>query len=145
MMRTELAAIRGGALWLEREAWPEPLHDAYRVLLDRDDAYLCVGTIDDTVMGFGAMVLEKLGHGRTLGVITDLFVETMAREVGIGEAMADQLLAFSTARDCFGVDALALPGHRATKNFFEAHGFTARALTMHHPVDPDTAAGLTPP
>jgi len=145
MMRTELAAIRGGALWLEREAWPEPLHDAYRVLLDRDDAYLCVGTIDDTVMGFGAMVLEKLGHGRTLGVITDLFVETMAREVGIGEAMADQLLAFSTARGCFGVDALALPGHRATKNFFEAHGFTARALTMHHPVDPDTAAGLTPP
>ena len=33
-------------------------------------------------------------------------------------------------------DAMALPGHRATKNFFEAHGFTARALVMHRRLDP---------
>ena len=31
-----------------------------------------------------------------------------------------------------GIDATALPGNRATKNFFEAHGFTARLLVMHH-------------
>ncbi len=30
-----------------------------------------------------------------------------------------------------GVDTLALPGHRAAKNFFEESGFTARALVMH--------------
>ena len=32
------------------------------------------------------------------------------------------------------VDAFALPGHRATKNFFEEEGFTARALIMHRPL-----------
>ena len=37
-MRAELGAMRGGALWAEREAWPEPLDDAYRALLERDDA-----------------------------------------------------------------------------------------------------------
>ena len=35
---------------------------------------------------------------------------------------------------CVGVDVRALPGHRAAKNFFETHGFTARALVMHHPL-----------
>ena len=126
VMRAELAALRGGALWLEREAWPEPLHDAYRTLVDRNDAFLCVGTIDDAVLGFGAIVLERLRDGRTLGIITDLYVEAPAREVGIGEAIAEQLLEFSTTHGCFGIDAVALPGHRATKNFFEEQGFTAR-------------------
>jgi GNAT superfamily N-acetyltransferase len=132
VMRAELTAMRGGELWAEREAWPEPLDDAYRALVDRDDALMVVGTIDDTPLGFGAVVLELLRSGRTLGVITDLFVEEGARSVGVGEAMADALVAYCTTRDCIGIDARALPGHRATKNFFEAHGFTARALVMHH-------------
>jgi ribosomal protein S18 acetylase RimI-like enzyme len=124
--------MRGGALWAEREAWPEPLADAYGALVDRDDARVVVGAIDDTTVGFGAVVVETLRSGRTLGVITDLFVEEGARSVGLGDAMAVDLVAFCVARDCVGVDARSLPGHRAAKNFFEAHGFTARALVMHH-------------
>jgi len=131
-MRGELGPMRGGELWAERDAWPEPLIDTYRALLERDDALLVVGTIDDVVLGFGAVVVETLRDGRHLGVITDLYVELLAREVGVGDAMAADLLEFCRARGCIGVDATALPGHRATKNFFEAHGFTARALTMHH-------------
>jgi hypothetical protein len=38
-------------------------------------------------------------------------------------------------RGCSGVDATALPGNRATKNFFEESGFTARLLVMHHRLD----------
>ena len=33
-MRAELAALRGGNLWVEREAWPEPLEDTYRAFAD---------------------------------------------------------------------------------------------------------------
>jgi ribosomal protein S18 acetylase RimI-like enzyme len=131
-MRAELAPMRGGELWREREARPEPLDEAYAELLDRDDALLLVATIDGVVLGFGAVIVEDLRDGRRLGVITDLFVEHLAREVGLGDAMAGDLLEFCRAQGCAGVDALALPGHRATKNFFEAHGFSARALTMHH-------------
>ena len=29
------------------------------------------------------------------------------------------------------MDATALPGHRAAKNFFEEQGFVARSLTMY--------------
>ena len=50
------------------------------------------------------------------------------------------IVEFCAERGCVGVDALALPGHRAAKNFFETHGFTARSLVMHrtlvHPPAP---------
>ena len=131
LMRAELGSMRGGALWLEREAWPEPLADAYDALLTRDDALLTVGTIDDVVLGFGAVVVEQLRSGVRLGVVTDLYVEPEAREVGVGEVLIGTLVAHCRAAGCIGVDAAALPGHRAAKNFFETHGFTARALTMH--------------
>jgi hypothetical protein len=49
--------------------------------------------------------------------------------------MADDLVAFCATRGCTGIDALALPGHRTTKNFFEGFGFTARALVMHRELD----------
>ncbi len=136
LMRGELAAMRGGALWLEREAWPEPLEDAYDALLARDDALVLVGTIDDVALGFGVVVVEQLRSGARLGVITDLFVEPEAREVGIGEALADALVEHCTAAGCIGVDATALPGNRAAKNFFETHGFTARSLAMHRRLGP---------
>jgi ribosomal protein S18 acetylase RimI-like enzyme len=137
-MRAELAAMRGGALWLERDAVPEPLDEAYGALVGRDDAALVVGTIDDVVVGFGALVVETLRSGARLGVITDLFVEEAAREVGVGETVVDALVEYCRMRRCIGIDATALPGHRAAKNFFEGHGFTARALTMHHRIDPET-------
>ena len=135
-MRAELAAIRGGELWVEREAWPEPLDESYRALLARDDALVVVGTIDDVVLGFGVVVVEQLRSGSHLGVVTDLFVDEGAREVGVGEGIIDDLIAFCSDRGCVGIDAIALPGHRATKNFFEEHHFTARALTMHHRLAP---------
>jgi GNAT superfamily N-acetyltransferase len=135
-MRAELAGIRGGELWVEREAWPEPLDESYRALLARDDALVVVGTIDDIVLGFGVVEVEQLRSGPHLGVVTDLFVDEGAREVGVGECIIDDLIAFCAEHRCIGIDAIALPGHRATKNFFEEHHFTARALTMHHRLAP---------
>jgi GNAT superfamily N-acetyltransferase len=132
-MRAELRAMRGGAIWAEREALAEPLNDAYAALLDRDDACLVVGTIDDVTVGFGALVVDMLHDGARLGVVTDLFVDEGARSVGVGEAIVELLVAFCAEAGCIGVDALALPGARAAKNFFEESGFTARALVMHRP------------
>jgi GNAT superfamily N-acetyltransferase len=132
-MRAELRAMRGGAIWAEREALAEPLNDAYEALLDRDDACLVVGTIDDVTVGFGALVVDMLHDGARLGVVTDLFVDEGARSVGVGEAIVEVLVAFCAEAGCIGVDALALPGARAAKNFFEESGFTARALVMHRP------------
>ena len=135
LVRYELVPMKGGALWSAREAVAEPFEDTYGALIDHDDALVVVGTVDETVVGFGVVTLERLRTGETLGVISDLFVEPGARAVGVGEAMADDLVAFCATRGCTGIDALALPGHRTAKNFFEGSGFTARALVMHRALD----------
>ena len=135
LARDELVPMKGGALWSAREAVAEPFEDAYAALIARDDASVVVGTVDEAVIGFGVVTLERLRTGETLGIIGDLFVEPGARGIGVGEAMADDLVAFCAAHSCTGIDALALPGHRTTKNFFEESGFTARALVMHRALD----------
>ena len=131
LLRAELGSMKGGATWLARDAWPEPLDETYARLVTDPDARVVVGTIDDAPIGFGVVVVETLRSGARLGVVTDLFVEPGARAVGVGEYMAAQLIEHCKARGCVGIDALALPGHREAKNFFERNGFTARALTMH--------------
>lgn len=136
-LHRELAPMRGGRIWAAREARVEPLEPAFAKLLDDPDASVWVGTIDEVVVGFGAVIVETLSTGERLGRITELFVEDAARAVGVGETICDALVAFAMAHQCVGVDAVALPGHRATKNFFEDQGFTARALVMHRPARPE--------
>ncbi len=128
----ELSPMRGGAVWKAREARPEPLEDELAALLDNPDARVLVATIDDTIVGYAVVHLEYLADSSILGVIDDIFVEEGARQVGLGELMIDDLMTWCEERKCVGMDAMALPGHRATKNFFEESGFTARQLVMHH-------------
>ncbi len=135
-LRAELGDHRGGALWALRDAAPEPLEPRLREILDRADALLCVGTFGDAIVGYGTAELETLRDGSRLGVITELFVENEARAVGVGEAIAEQLVAFCADAGCAGIDATALPGHREAKNFFERAGFTARKLTMYKRLGP---------
>ncbi len=134
-LRAELSGQRGGPLWALREARPEP-RAMVRDLLARADALVAVGTITDAVIGYGTVELETLRDGSRLGVIAELFVEPEARAVGVGEAIAEQLIAFCADAGCIGIDATALPGHREAKNFFERNGFTARSLTMFKRLDP---------
>ena len=128
----ELAPTRGGAVWKAREARQEPIEDRLGELLDDPDARVLVASIDGTVVGYAVAHLEHLADGSVLGVIDDIFVEEGARQVGLGELMINDLMSWCEERKCMGMDAMALPGHRATKNFFEDSGFTARQLVMHH-------------
>jgi hypothetical protein len=54
----------------------------------------------------------------------------------VGEAMMDQIVAWCEKHGCVGVDAIALPGNRHTKNFFETFGLVARAIVVHRPLGP---------
>jgi GNAT superfamily N-acetyltransferase len=137
-MHDELRALKGGGVWNAREALPEPLEDSYLGLLDQADARLVVGTLDDAVVGFGAVIVESLRTGERLGVITDLFVQPEARAVGVGESIMGALREFCDMADCIGIDAWALPGHRDAKNFFEENGFSARGIVMHRPTPRET-------
>jgi ribosomal protein S18 acetylase RimI-like enzyme len=139
-LRAELTPMRGGRIWAVREARPGLPVEVYGALLTDPANCVVVGTIDDVVVGFGVASVEKLSDGRNLGVVSELFVEPDARAVGVGEAMLEAMVAFCEREGCVGVDAFALPGHRAAKNFFEESGFTARAIVMHHSFDSGLAA-----
>jgi GNAT superfamily N-acetyltransferase len=128
----ELTPMRGGAVWAAREARPEPVEESLKASLADDATRLVVGTIDGVPIGYAAVHLEVLNDGSRLGVVDDIFVEEGAREVGVGEAMMGDLVAWCEAHGCSGMDSMALPGHRSAKNFFEESGFTARKLVMHH-------------
>jgi GNAT superfamily N-acetyltransferase len=129
-----VAGERGGAIYALREARAEPLDDSFERNLADPSAQVFVGTIDEVVVGYGCCRCERLRDGNRLGIITDLFVEPGARGVGVGEAITAAMTEWCSAQGCIGVDAHALPGDRETKNFFEASGFTARLLVMHHRV-----------
>jgi hypothetical protein len=52
--------------------------------------------------------------------------------VALGETMRDAVLEELRSRGITKFDAHVLPGHRLAKNFFEAGGFSARSIVMHH-------------
>ena len=91
-----------------------------------------MGELAGEVVGYLAARVDGLGDGRRVGVIEAVYVDPACRGVGVGEAMVGSALGWFRAQGCIGVDALALPGSRATKNFFEESGFTSRLLVMHH-------------
>jgi GNAT superfamily N-acetyltransferase len=127
--RAAVVTQRGGALYLLRESVPfDPS------ILDRPDAYAVVGTLDGVVFGYAAAVEDAVVDATPLAVLRHLYVEPGARDVGVGEAMMDLVLAWCEERGYRGIDALALPGDRATKNFFERYGLTARAILVHRPL-----------
>lgn len=132
----ELAPTRGGAVFVHREGRAAPVEETLARDLADPDAVVLAGTIDDVVVGYATGRTETLRDGSVLGIIDDLYVDEGARSVGVGEAMMNELLEWFRSKGCAGVDATALPGNRATKNFFEESGFTARLLVMHHRLDP---------
>jgi GNAT superfamily N-acetyltransferase len=131
--REELGPTRGGSVFLARELRPDRPEMSAR--LDDPLRAMWSGTIDGFVVGYASAHDEELDDGSRLGVIDSLFVEPEARSVGVGEALINQVLDWCRHRGCAGVDATALPGNRATKNFFEESGFTARLLVMHRRLD----------
>ena len=132
----ELAPTRGGAVWSRREARSLPAIDSIAAAHADPDQLVVVGTIDDSVVGYAAVRVELLRDGGALAVLDDLYVAAEGRGVGVGEAMMDLVLAWAEERGCIGIDSVALPGNRATKNFFESFGLVARAIVVHRPLAP---------
>jgi GNAT superfamily N-acetyltransferase len=122
---------KGGDVWVRREARQPPFEARLADELGSPETEVLVGTLDDAVLGYGVAVVEVLPDGGRLGVVTDLYVEPGGREVGIGETLMQALVDWCAGQGCFGVDSLALPGDRATKNFFESFGLVARGIIVH--------------
>ena len=144
----EVGAEKGGDIWLRRHQRPPPLERSLDATLDDPDTAVLLGMIDDVTLGFGVVRRSDdptvAGHStgdstvrandppESIAVIEELFVTVPARGVGVGRALLDAIVEWAADQGCSGVDAVALPGARETKNFFEAAHFTARAIVVHH-------------
>jgi GNAT superfamily N-acetyltransferase len=135
----ELALGRGGAVWRRVEARQEPLAPALAAAIDASgpegDHMVVVGTVDDVPLGYGVVHRRDLPDGTALATVDDLYVDPGARGVGVGEAVMDLLIETAARWRCTGIEAMALPGDRHTKNFFERFGLTARAILVHRSLD----------
>lgn len=142
--RADARTKRGGALLVDEGLRQEPLGTT--LLTGDPDELVVLGLIDDVPVGYALVHVRDLPSGDRLGVVEELYVDPEARAVSVGEAMMDELVAFCRAAGAVGIDALALPGDRSTKNFFETFGLVARAIIVHRslgdaPVDPEPGAG----
>ena len=100
---------------------------------DRGAVWL-LGCIDEVPVGVAAAWLERWRDGRAV-LRTDLvWVEPGAREVGVGEALVDELLLQARGLGATALEAVALPGQRELKNLFERFGLVARAIVVHKAV-----------
>ena len=141
--RADARTKRGGVLLVDEGLRQEPLETT--LLTGAADELVVLGTIDDVPVGYALVQVRILPSGDRLGVVEELYVDPEGRDVSVGEAMMDDLVAFCRAAGCVGIDALALPGDRSTKNFFETFGLVARAIVVHRslsdaPVAPATDA-----
>ena len=84
------------------------------------------------VAGFGSTVMGSISASftSTHAVIQHVYVMQESREVGLGDALLQQLLATLRARGVSFIEAQALPGDRAMKNLFERHGLVAQTIIV---------------
>jgi ribosomal protein S18 acetylase RimI-like enzyme len=132
-LEREMTALH--PMWPLADGLAEPVETSLRELLDDPDVMVVVGEVDGYPFGFAVARVEEIlpqAAGERIGSIRLIYVEPEAREIAIGEAMRDHLMDRLRERGLTKFDAHVLPGHRLAKNFFEAGGFSARAIIMHH-------------
>lgn len=121
--------------WPRRDGLPEPVAGSLAAAMESPESWVFVGEVEGVPVGFLLVALERSlpqAGLEEIGSIRLVFTAPEAREVGVAEAMRDAAMNLMRGRGVSKFDAHVLPGHRLAKNFFEAGGFSARSIIMHH-------------
>ena len=132
-LEEEMTALH--PMWPLADGLAEPVDRSFEHLLQDPDGLVVIGELDAYPFGFAAARVEEIlpqAKGEKVGSIRLIYVEPGAREVALGEEMRDLVMDLLRERGISKFDAHVLPGHRLAKNFFEAGGFAARSIVMHH-------------
>jgi GNAT superfamily N-acetyltransferase len=131
------SALRGGELWLLEQAPREAVIDALVGGLAPDDrAAVFAGCVDDVPVGVLVVDRRPLDDGRGVARVSLVYVDDGARGIGVGEYLLDAATAWAVEAGCTGLDGLALPGDRETKNLYERAGMSARLITAYRDLAP---------
>lgn len=132
-LETEMTALHG--MWPLADGLDEPVSDSFRQALSAAGTIVIIGEIEGYPLGFLLAGVEPMlvqAGEEKVGSIRLIYVDDEAREVAVGEAMRDLVMQLLREEGITKFDAHVLPGHRLAKNFFEAGGFSARSIIMHH-------------
>lgn len=132
-LEEEMEALH--VMWPVADGLDEPVVESFRDALAEADTVVLIGEIEDHPFGFLVAKVERLlaqADGELVGAIRLIYVDQEAREVAVAEEMREMALDILRERGITRFDAHVLPGHRLAKNFFEAGGFSARSIIMHH-------------
>jgi ribosomal protein S18 acetylase RimI-like enzyme len=132
-LEEEMEALH--VMWPVADGLDEPVTDSLIEALADPDTVMLIGEIDGYPFGFLLARVERLlaqADGELVGAIRLIYVDREAREVAVAEEMREMALDILRERGITKFDAHVLPGHRLAKNFFEAGGFAARSIIMHH-------------
>jgi GNAT superfamily N-acetyltransferase len=131
------SALRGGELWRSEEAPREPLTDTLTAGLDPSGRVaVLAGCVDDVPVGVLVVDRRPVEDGRDVARVSLVYVDDDARGIGVGESMLDAAAAWAVAAGCVGLDGLALPGDRETKNLYERAAMSARLITAYRELAP---------
>ncbi len=122
---------RGGGLLLRTQFADGLSEETIAGAVQSENKMIWVGELSDAAVGFAQAELKNLDDGGRIAELQALYVMPGARGVGVGESLMEAVLAWAEASGAEGVDSVALPGDRATKNFFEQFGLKARAILVH--------------
>ena len=126
-----IEAERGGELDILLRGRAEPIEESFRTTLANADSTVLIGEVDDVAVGYLVLDNVNLRSGAKIARVVDMWVHPEARGVGVGGALMTKAMALADEQGCSGIDARALPGDRATKNFFESFGLVARTIEVH--------------
>ena len=126
----EVSQWRGGELFAKLQATAD-LSEGFERCLASPSHACWVGVLDEVAVGAAVSTWQELAADGKLAQVLMLYVLPGARGVGVGESLIGELLAWSQAQGCFGLEADAMPGDRLTKNFFESQGMVARQLILY--------------
>lgn len=132
-LEEEMTALH--PMWPLADGLPEPVEASFQHILEDPGGFLVIGELDGYPFGFATARVEEIlpqANGEQVGSIRLIYVEPGAREVALGESMREFVMDLLRGRGISKFDAHVLPGHRLAKNFFEAGGFSARSIVMHH-------------
>ena len=144
-LEAEMTALH--PMWPRTDGLAEPIENSFDLAIRDPDTVLLIGQVGEVPLGLILARVERSlpqADYEEVGAIRLVYTLEEAREIGVAEGMRETVLEILRARGITKFDAHVLPGHRLAKNFFEAGGFSARSIIMHHDDNPTERPGRDP-
>ena len=120
--RLEITTFRGHEILLNEI---ELIDSLWVATVTNNSNLVLVAETSGQVVGFAK---GDIGAVNSSCVVSHIYVDQMARQIGIGAGLIAETARIAKSRGCATLDALALPGDRKMKNLYERVGMPARLL-----------------